>query len=111
LSKHRRTFERAYLSRGIVRSLEEWALRHNRNAETVIQRHINVKEVLSKNILLPVENILDVGCGSGFFLRRLSVEYDPSSLCGIDISSFQLENANTTTSRLEGPKVRQKMSQ
>lgn len=79
---------------GIVRSVEEWALRNNMNVVTAVQRHVNVKEILSENILSPIaENILDVGCGEGFFLIRLLVECDPSSLYGIDISRFDVENA------------------
>lgn len=94
MSRHRQEFEEAYLSRGIVRSVEEWALKNNINLEAAVQEHVNVKETLSKNISPSfVENVLDVGCGPGFLLRRLSAKYNPFLLYGVDISRFELENA------------------
>jgi len=94
LSRHRQAFEKAYRSKGIIRSVEEWAIKNNMNVEIAVQRHVNVKNILLENILSPfMENVLDVGCGEGFFLRRLSIETNPFSLYGVDISKFEVRNA------------------
>jgi len=63
--------------------------------------HIPIVEpMLALMNLQPTEHVLDLGCGSGWLVRRLAAVVAKGSVMGVDVSDQMIERARVASSRL-----------
>ena len=52
------------------------------------------EEAIKKLNLSSDENVLDIGCGKGYFLKDLKKRYPKSNLYGFDISNYAIKKSD-----------------
>lgn len=75
--------------RAIAQSFSNAA--HSYDAVASLQRSVGVK-LLAYLPKLPNDNILDLGCGTGYFLKKLSEECESRNILGIDLAEGMVQH-------------------
>jgi ubiquinone/menaquinone biosynthesis C-methylase UbiE len=74
---------------------------HSKNAHKSQSFMYNTREdyFIEFMELKGTENILDIGCGSGTFVKRLAQKYKKAKFCGADASEAVIKFANKTNTK------------
>jgi ubiquinone/menaquinone biosynthesis C-methylase UbiE len=84
-------FEKQYGKKKLVYppSRQFWGIRN------LLKKYDYDRGSISERLIMPGDRVLDIGCGAGYFLRKISSKY--KELYGMDISSSILQEAEEKT--------------
>lgn len=95
--RHQESFDQHYQQWGYCRDIYEYLSKRADNTVLALYHYDSVKGTVADNLLIRnnLINVLDVGCGYGFFLQKLKSRYPYARLdmYGVDISRMMVENA------------------